>query len=88
MIYQLIITAHEAAAKAIIPTKKKTKKQLPWVNSDVNHHKSVVKEKHEAYISKPSIENKTPLSNILDNLKAVYDNNRRAYIESYISETS
>jgi len=76
-IYQSIVSAHKAAAKATIPYKQKTKKQPPWENKDVDLRRSVVKQNQVTYIN---------INKALDDLKDAYDNNKKEYIQNKISE--
>jgi len=85
-IYQSIVSSHEAAAKATIPTKRKTKKQPPWENKHVDLPRSVVKQNQATYINKTTRKNKMSLNKALDDLKNTYDNNKKEYIQNKISE--
>jgi len=87
-IYQSIVSAHEAAAKATIPIKRKTKKQPPREKKDVVLRRSVVKQNHVTYIDKTTRKNKISLNKALDDLKDASDKNKKEYIglQNKISE--
>jgi len=61
-IYKSIVSAHEAAPKATISIKRKTKKQPSWEKTDVDLRTSVIKQNQVTYINKTTRKNKMSLN--------------------------